>query len=149
MPKNKKSRRHLFRKHVHSRLLIQLRIFLAISLVMLAIVFYDLWENVITWPMVLIGGGVGLIAGFIVGKLYGIVWHEDTQKIVTRMDRFGMFVIALYIGFSLFRRQLFGHFIQGPALTAMPFASVGGVMAGRFAAIIGNINKILKDQKII
>lgn len=148
MPKIKKSRRQLFRKHVHSKLLIQLRIFAAVALVMFGIVLYDVWEDIMSVELAALGIVVGLIAGFVVGKLYKVIWHEDSQKIVTRMDKFGIVVIALYIGFSIFRRQIFGQFIHGPALTAVTFASVGGVMVGRFTAIVGNINKILQQQKI-
>lgn len=116
---------------------------------MFGIVLYDIFEQVFTFLLALLGIAIGLVAGFIVGKLYGIKWHEDTQKIITRMDKFGVVVIIVYIGFSMFRRQLFGQFIHDPALTAMTFASVGGVMTGRLLAITTNINKILKDQKIL
>lgn len=149
MATKNKSRRHLIRKHVHSKLLIQLRIFFGIALVMFLIVGYDIWENILSIPLAMVGILVGLVAGFLVGKFYGIKWHEDTQKIVTRMDRLGFIVIVLYVGFSIFRRQIFGQFIHGPALTAVTFASVGGVMTGRLMAIWEKINRILKEQKIL
>lgn len=148
MSKAKKSRRQLFRKHVHSKLLIQLRIFAAVSIVMFGIVLYDIWEKILSLNLAVLGIAIGFIAGFIVGKLYKVIWHEDSQKIVNRMDKFGILVIVLYIGFSIFRGQIFGQFIHGPALTAVTFASVGGVMIGRFTAITGNIYSILKQQKI-
>ena len=146
---NKKSRRHIYKKHVHSKLLFQLVIFIIISLIMFGIVGYDILEQVLSLPIAAIGIVIGLVAGYLVGKFYQVKWHEDSQKIVTKMDRFGVFVIVLYVGFSLFRRQLFGQFIQGAGLTAISFASVGGVMTGRLLAITGNINKILKEQKIL
>lgn len=149
MAKVKKSRRHIYKKHIHSRLLLQLRIFAVISLAMFGIVGYDIADGVFGVELAGLGISVGLIAGFVVGKLYAIKWHEDSRKIVTRLDTIGVVVILVYIGFSIFRRQLFGQFIHGPALTAITFASVGGVMIGRLLAVTGNINKILKEQNII
>lgn len=149
MPKAKKSHRHIYKKHVHSRLLLQLIIFIVVSVIMFGIVAYDIFEGILGLQLAVIGIVIGVIAGYLVGKYYGIKWHEDSQKIVTRMDKFGVIVIIIYVGFSIFRRQLLGQFVHGPALTAITFASVGGVMTGRLLAITGNINKILKEKKII
>lgn len=149
MFKKKKSHRYAYQKHVHKRLLSQLVIFAVIGVVMFGIVAYDIWTAIITIPLSILGIGIGVGAGFIVGKFYRIRWHEETQKVVTGLDRFGVIVIIIYIGFSIFRSQIFGKFVHGPALTAIGFASAGGVMMGRFAAIADNINKVLKKQKIL
>lgn len=116
---------------------------------MLAIVLYDLYTGVSGLGLAILGIIIGLMIGFILGKFVGMKWHEDDKQVISRMDRLGLAAIVVYICFSLFRRQLFGQFIHGPALTAITFASVGGIMMGRMLAIVGNITKILKEQRIL
>jgi len=71
--------------------------------------------------------------------MFIIHWHDERAKVVSRFDTIGIFVMLLYVAFSVSRTWLFGHWIHGSVLTAFTYSILAGVMIGR---IIGMRLKI-------
>ncbi len=136
-------------KHIHSRLLVQLVIFAVISLIMLAIVGYDVSVNNISVALAALGILIGLFIGFAAGRMFAIKWHENTEKVIIGMDKTSILIIVIYIGFRILGNQLFGQFLHGSALTAFTYCTLGGIMIGRFFSMTRSITHILKKQKIL
>jgi len=143
------NRKRLPKQHIDKKLIFRLRMFLLILLVMCGIVIYDVVTEVIGWLLVLTGISVGAVLGYTVGYLSEVRWHEETSKVIGRMDKIGGVALALYMLFSISRRWIFGHWIHGPALTAFSFSIVLGVMLGRFLSTRIKIARILKNEGLL
>lgn len=135
-------------KHIDTKLRNRLRLYFAISLVLLMVVLYDVFTQVMPLLYALIGlvigGGMGLIAS----RMFHLSWDRDGRKIVSRMDIFGIIILMLYILTSLFRRSVIGYFVHGPAITGVTFALLTGIMFGRVFGMRGRIIRILKDRHV-
>ena len=142
------NRRQLTKQHLDKKLVFRLRMFLLIMTIMCGIVVYDVVTAVIGW-LALAGIAVGVALGYVVGYLSELRWHEETSKVIGRMDKVGGVALALYMLFSFSRRWIFGHWIHGPALTAFSFSIVMGVMLGRFLSTRTKIIRILKNEGLL
>ena len=147
--KNPNRRKRLPKQHIDRKLIFRLRMFLLILIVMFGIVVYDMVTEVIGWLLVLGGISVGVVIGYAVGYLSEVRWHEETSKVIARMDRLGGATLVLYLLFSLSRRWIFGHWIHGSALTAFSFSIVLGAMSGRFLITRKKIVRILKEEGLL
>jgi hypothetical protein len=142
-------RRRIAKEHVHRKLIFRLRKFLIIFVVMISVIIYDIISHTIGYTLAFSGIVLGFAIGYLAGHISDIVWHEETSKVVARMDRMGFIFLALYVTFSLSRRWIFGHWIHGAALTAFSFSMAAGIMAGRLFSTRSQIRNILKDQGVI
>lgn len=143
------NRKRLPKQHIDKKLIFRLRMFLLILTAMCGIVIYDVVTEAIGWLLVLTGIAVDVVLGYAVGYLSEVRWHEETSKVIGRMDKIGGVALALYMLFSISRRWIFGHWIHGPALTAFSFSIVLGVMLGRFLSTRIKIVRILKDEGLL
>lgn len=145
-----RSNRHrIVRHHIDKKLVFRTRMFAVVFLVMVALLSYDVYKGTIGLPLTLGGFLIGICVGFFAGRMIDIKWHEDSQKVVGRMDGLGVVILVLYMAFSIFKSRFFGEYIHGVALTAFSFSIMGGVMLGRVISSVSNIRKILKNRKII
>lgn len=134
------------KEFVHRKLIFRLRMFAVLFAAMAALIIYDVSENIIEVPLAIAGIALGLVVGFTVGYLANIIWHPETNKVMTRIDRAGIVILVLYLSFSFSRKWLFGHWIHGPALTAFCFSIASGVTLGRLLSMRFQIRQILKEQ---
>lgn len=140
------------RKHIHhvdKKLKFRLRLYFIIAIVMLSIVFYDIFKNILSIEFALIATGIGIAVGVISARMSNISWNKDANKIATSLDKFGVIFTGIYIVFAVFRQQLIGLFVHGPIVGAISFSIAAGVMIGRVVGTRGAILKILEEQKII
>lgn len=142
-------RKKIARQHVHRKLIYRLRMFVVIFVVMMGIIIYDIISQIIGFPLAVSGISLGIITGYLAGRISNIVWHEETSKVVARMDTMGFVFLALYLSFSISRRWIFGHWIHGATLTAFSFSMAAGIMAGRLWSTRSQIRNVLKDQGLI
>lgn len=142
-------RKRIAKQHVHRKLIYRLRMFLVIFVIMTSIIIYDIFSQIIGLPLAFSGISLGIVTGYLAGRISNIVWHEETSKVIARMDRMGFVFLALYLSFSVSRRWIFGHWIHGATLTAFSFSMAAGIMAGRLWSTRSQIRNILKDQGLI
>ncbi|MBF9254554.1 hypothetical protein I2I11_14715 [Pontibacter sp. 172403-2] len=140
------NKRRLPKQHLHKKVIFRLRMLLVILLVMCGIVVYDIVTGVLGWMLALAGIAAGVVLGYVVGYLSDVRWHEETSKVIARMDKVGGITLGLYMVFSFSRRWIFGHWIHGPALTAFSFSIVLGTMLGRFLSTRSKVVRILKEE---
>lgn len=144
----KRTRAHL-RKHVDKKLQRRLWLYAGISLVLIVIVLYEVAVGVMSLFFAAIGVGIGVILGILSARMFHISWDHDAQLIVSKLDQFGIVILVLYILVSIFRGQIVGHFIHGPAVGGVSLSIATGVMLGRVIGTRGKILKVLKQQGII
>lgn len=140
---------HHVRKHVHSKLQRRIVMYFVFSVLMLIFVVYEVVTGQLSLLYALGGLLVGLGIGWIIARMFRITWDKDLQKVVNRLDRFGVIVIVLYIVFSLLRRMLLSDFLQGNQLLGTSLALASGIMIGRLFGIGQKIIRVLRQEGII
>jgi hypothetical protein len=109
-------------------------------------VVHDALVGEIGLVSVIVAAAIGIGVGYLAGRMFLLSWHEDTQKVIMRMDRTGFVLIALYVVFRMFSAQILGSYFSGVALSAISFAVLDGILVGRFLSIWRNILRILTEQ---
>lgn len=140
------------RKHVHNidkKLTFRLRLFAIISILMLGVVLYDIFTNILAIEFAVVVILAGVILGIISARMYHLSWNHDAQKIVSRLDIVGVIILVFYIVFVIFRSKLIGFFVHGPTVGAVGFSITAGIMIGRIIGTRGAIIRILEDRGII
>jgi hypothetical protein len=127
----------------------QLVIFGVVSLGLLAAVCYDAVVGEIGLGLIAIGLVVGLAAGYLVGKIFRLAWHEDTRKVIMSLDRMSFVLIGIYVLFRIFGTQLLGNYIHGATLSAFSFAFLAGILLGRLISVWRGVSRILDQQGIL
>jgi hypothetical protein len=133
-------------RQVHRRILIQLAILLIVAVGLFVTVVHDALVGEIGLVSVIVAAAIGIGVGYLAGRMFLLSWHEDTQKVIMRMDRTGFVLIALYVVFRMFSAQILGSYFSGVALSAISFAVLDGILVGRFLSIWRNILRILTEQ---
>jgi hypothetical protein len=137
-----------FRTHVHKRILFQLVSFSILALIMFGIVIFDTIDSGLDLLWVFVGGVLGVIIGMLVGRIFNIKWHEDTQKVIIGVDRLSILLIIVYLGVRLGSQKIFGTFIHGEELTIVTYSTLGGIMIGRVFSLRRRVVAILRDKKL-
>ncbi|HVX91440.1 MAG TPA: hypothetical protein VHC20_07575 [Candidatus Paceibacterota bacterium] len=130
-------------QRVSRRLRARMQIFLAIGAVILAFIAHDVFDRVLPFWLAAVALLIGGALGYVLGRIRTVKRHETTNEIVSEMDLIGGAAIAAYVVFDLSREWIFGHFIQGPALSAFTLAILSGALFGRFFGLRVSINRIL------
>lgn len=146
MPK-KPLRKHAH--HVDKKLRFRLRLYSIISLIMLGIVLYEIFINILPLAFATIGIFIGLFMGIISARMHHLSWNHDAKKIVSRLDIVGIIILVLYIAFIIVRSKLIGIFVAAPMVGAVGFSITAGVMIGRVVGTRNAIIEILKEREII
>ncbi len=144
-----KDGREIAKQHVASMLLTRLRIFLAIITIMIIIVIYKIFLGEISSSLASIGLLISTIIGLIAGRMFKMLWHPETQKVISRLDRIGVIFLLLYIAIEIGRKWLFGYWLHGAELNAFGLTFLAGLLLGRFLTMINNIKKVLIEENKI
>jgi hypothetical protein len=142
------SRRHIAR-HLHRRIVIQLTLFVVISLTLFTIVIIDSLTNNLNLVWILLGAVIGVGLGYIVGKAFKLNWHEDSQKIIMKIDRTGFAIIIVYVLIRSLANSEAGNLFDGLEFIAVTYSLLGGIMIGRLLSMGRTIVRLLREQQII
>lgn len=134
------------RKHVTRKLRLMVRIYFVISVILVAVVVFDIVRDDINIFFPILAGLIGIGIGLIVARIYHISWDHGAKKVISRFDEIGAFILTLYVFFELFKEQLINHYVHGPAVLATSISLLTGIMIGRVYGISGKITRILKEQ---
>jgi hypothetical protein len=135
-------------KHIHRRILTQIGIIAVVALVLAVAVVRDAFAGTIGLLPLIIAAAVGLAVGYAAGRMFLLIWHESTQKVIMRMDRTSIILIVLYVIFRVFSTKLLGDYFSGAPLSAISFAVLDGILVGRFLSMWRGISRILREQGI-
>ncbi len=138
--KSANSRRHL----IDRKLVTRLRLFSMIALVMLGVILVDIVRHEISFLLAGSGLLIGVVVGIIVSRMGRLSWDEGAGKVISQIDWVGAVILVLYIGFTLTRNWLFGHWVQGAMLGVFTLAITAGSMIGRVFGMRYGIRKTLE-----
>ncbi|MDH4261657.1 MAG: hypothetical protein OEV78_01285 [Spirochaetia bacterium] len=136
----------IVKEHVESRLLRRLLMFSLIAFILFSIVIYNIMLHRLTLILALAALLPGLFIGFIAGRMFKISWKEETQEVVSRLDRIGSIFLVFYISVEIGRKWLFGHWLSGAQLNSFGLAFLTGLLLGRFLATLKSITRILHAE---
>lgn len=134
--------------HLDKKLQSRLRIYFAVSLVFLILFINDLIHGAINFEYGLLGIFAGIIIGIITARMFHISWDEDANRVVGRLDIYGIIILIAYVAFALFRNQLVSYFTHGKEVTGVTFAVLAGIMFGRVLGIRGKILQVLRKENL-
>ncbi len=135
------------RKYLDKKVLFRLRLLFAIFILMVIIIFYNIFDHRIRFLLAFSGLLIGIGLGFLAGRMIKVKWQEKTNKVITEMDGVGVIILILYIIFEYNRNAIFGHWLEGATLTAFGFSLLAGMLFGRFMSTKMDIEDILKEKK--
>ena len=142
----RKKTREISKRYVNRKLILKLRRLAAIFLIIILVIAYDIFKDIINPALALAGIGLGVFIGSIVGKYSNIHWHEETSTVISRWNKISIAVLIIYIAFAASKKWIFGHWLHGSTLTAFSFSLAAGVMTGRIASMRKQIRKILREK---
>ncbi len=138
------------KKHLEGSLSRRLMVFFIITFVLSIVVFYDIFEGYISTLLASAGFAIGVMIGLLAGRMFIIFWHPETEKVVSRLDKIGIVILALYILLEVGRKWVFGHWLHGAELNAFGLAILTGLLLGRLLSMAMKIKKILvAENKIL
>ncbi len=136
---------------LHARLVFQIRLLSAISLILLGVVVYQVLVHgiglALTTGIATLGFFLGL---FVFSKMNKLVWNEEEEVIKTgRMELLGFVVLALYIAFEIGLRTILNNeFPESFAAVAYLLAGIGSSLLGRSLGTLVAIRKLDKHEGI-
>src|SRR4051812_15536827 len=136
-------------KHLDKKLRFRLRIYFAISIILLAAVLFEIFTNRVSILLALFGLIIGTGIGTFVARMFLLSWDRDAKKVISRLDLVGGIILAIYILIAIFRSKIIGHYIQANYVTGTSLSVVAGIMIGRVFGTGQKIVSILKEQEII
>lgn len=140
-------RRKIAREHIEKNLLKRLIIFFIIIAIILGIVIYKIFLGDISTSLASIGLLLGTLVGLVAGKMFKMFWHPETEKVISRLDKWGSIYLLFYIGVEVSRRWFFGHWLQGAELNAFGLIFLAGLLLGRLLAMLRGIKNVLIEEK--
>ncbi len=128
---------------MENRLTIRLWLFFIIMSTLLIIVICHVFEGHISALLAAGGFALGIILGFLAGRMFIIFWHPETEKVVSRLDKVGIVILVMYILLAAGRRWFLGHWLHGAELNAFGLAILTGLLLGRLLSMAIKIKNIL------
>ncbi len=134
-------------EYVEPKLLQRLNAFAVIIFIILFIVCYNIYLGRIHFLLALFGLFFGSLVGFVAGRMFKVFWHTETQKVVSRLDKIGVFFLLLYIVIEISRKWFFGHWMHGALLNAFSLSFLAGLLLGRLLSVLNGIRMVLIKEK--
>ena len=137
------------KEFVERKLLLRLKLFFALFALLVTVICYEVMREHIGATTAIGGIMVGMMIGSIFVRRKRIYWEEDTSRVIARMDRIGIILLALYIAFAILRHLVLGYWVHGNQLIGFSFSLAAGTMLGRILTMRSQIRQILKEKNII
>ena len=137
-------------KYVHGKLLFRFRRLLFFLILIIAIVIDEVSHSYIAAYVAALGFILGIALGLLAAKrMHNISWDAETNKAVTRMDRLVIIILIAYLIFSISRRWIFSHWLQGYGLTVFSLSIGAGGMLGPLYTTRQKIRQVLKEEGVL
>lgn len=136
--------REHFNTHVNPKLRRNILIYLSISGLIFLVILYRIISAGNSFHYPLLAFAVGLIVGMVVSRMYVISWDKDADRVVSRMDIYGVIFLAAYILFEISSEHFIKQWFRGPLVLTVILSLVGGTLLGRGFGMIKKIVRLLK-----
>jgi hypothetical protein len=133
-------------QHVHKRLRTRVRLYLGISVVIIIAILYRIIVHGggILYPLAALA--VGLVIGIFLSRMFKVSWDKDAEKVVSRIDIYGVVFIVAYIILESFGENLIRQWFTGPEVLTIILSLVGGAVLGRGLGISRKMMQVLREN---
>jgi hypothetical protein len=146
---NRKERSGHIKTHASKQLRINLRILSVVYVFLLLITLYNVIIAQAIFYQVVLAILIGLVAGVISARMYKITWDKNEEKVVGRIDIYGVIVLVLFILFELNRGIIADLFVNGESLGSISLVLITSALFGRILGTSKKILRVLADEMII
>ena len=129
--------------------MIRLKLFICLFVLLILAIAYEVARKHLTAATAVGAIMLGMMVGAIFVRRKRIYWEEETSRVIARMDRVGVILLALYIAIAIIRHFFLDHWIHGNQLVGFSFSLAAGTMLGRLLSMRSQIRQILKEKNII
>lgn len=137
------------RTFVDRGLRLQVRVFLGIFVVMLALVITRIVRDDLDPLWMLVGFAVGLVIGVALARIKRLSWSPSKRAVVGTIDVVGGVILAAYLIFLVFRNRIIGSEVSDAGtVEAIGLAMTGGAMLGRVCITLRGIRNVLNAAGI-
>ena len=144
MPKSLQNHLH----HLDKRLRFRLRLYFFIAVILIGIFIFNIVRGALRIDLGIAGLMIGVVLGIFTSRMFHTSWDKNAEKVVSRLDTFGICILIGYIAFELLRNKIVGYFTHDIQVETVGFAVLAGIMFGRVLGTRGKIIQILKEQKV-
>jgi hypothetical protein len=134
---------------VERKLLLRLKLFFVVFALLMIAIFYEIARHHIHGSTAIGAMMMGMLIGASFVRRKRIYWEEETSMVIARMDRIGIILLILYIGFAAARHLFLGYWVQGKLVVGFGYSIAAGAMLGRLLSMRSQIRQILKEKNII
>lgn len=134
---------------IHRQLKLRLIFYFCVLCIALAIAIYHILQDWVNVFFPAIGLFLGIVIGVYLSRIHKITWDKRAKKVISQMDTIGILMFIVYVVFTIYREQIIDQFIHGPAVVAVSFSLLAGIMYGRISGVQGKIKEVFREQKII
>lgn len=128
-------------KHLDKKLRFRLRIYFAVSIILLGVVVFEILTGRVSLYLAPIGLVIGVAVGVAAARMFLLSWDKDAKRVISRLDALGIIILVLYILSAIFRGKIIGDFVPRYYVSGTGLAIVAGIMIGR---VFGTGHKIVK-----
>lgn len=141
--------REIAKKYIETKLKNQLILFFYIVIIILLFGTYEMLLRKVELILIIFGIFLGLIFGFIAGRIFKICWSNEMEKVISKLDRTGLFVLVIYILINIIGEILFRKWIDRTSYLAFVLFFCAGILVGRLLAVISHIKRVLVEERKI
>lgn len=134
---------------LHSRIILQLRMMAALSLIALGLIIYEIIIGNISWLLAVSIGLPSVLVGLGFSRIYRMDWSEEEELLVLRkMDWTSGLILAVYILSRITLRPLLtGLHVSASLILAITFVTLFGIMVGRFIGLTRIIHRTYNERE--
>jgi hypothetical protein len=132
--------------YVHRRLRTRVRIYLGISVLIVAAIAYRIIFEGGGFVYPLIALAIGLVIGIAVSRMFSISWDADSEKVVSSMDAYGVAFLVVYVIFELTGEHFIRQWFQGPEVLTVILSLAGGAVLGRGVGMGHRMLEVLREH---
>ena len=142
----RKERREIIRAVSHKRLRTNLKILAIVYVILIITTIVHLCSTPLEWWQTILSLAIGLIVGLVSSRMLHISWDHEQEKVIGKMDIYGVVILILFIAFELFRSQLAGLFVSGDAISSASFLILTFAIYGRLVGMSSKIIIVAKRE---
>jgi len=141
----KLTREHLD-AHIDRRLRMRVRLYLGISILIIAAIIYRVAVHGggVLYPLIALV--VGICVGSLLARMYLVSWDKNAAKVVSRIDTYGVVLLVVYVIFEISGEHLIGKWFSGPEILTLVLALAGGAVLGRGIGIGRKMVQVLRTS---
>jgi predicted membrane channel-forming protein YqfA (hemolysin III family) len=138
-------------KHIHPKLKRSIRLYFVIALIVLVLVIINAIRSDVSPLVILLAFILGIIIGFLFSRIYKISWDKDAEKVINKMDIFGIILLVIFIVLRLIvvKDHLANFFVGPNDVSTTSLALLAGTFYGRILGIGRFVLQLFREQQLL